>query len=312
MYDYKGYKSPPNGWMISKAKMEQWDAEGRIHFPKSADGRLRRKSFADELRGMPVQNLWTDIPELNSRAQERLGYPTQKPRALLERIIAASSNPGDVVLDPFCGCGTAVDAAQKLGRAWIGIDVTHIAIGMIENRMREGYPGIDFETIGVPRDLASAERLALDDPHQFQQWVCWQVGGFPREKKGGDKGVDGWFNYLAEGGKIETGVISVKAGDIVNPNMVRDLGRVMERDKHRFGLFVMKSLPTKGMRDEAASHPTIETEFGRFPALQIVTLAELFMGRKPKLPPLISPVKKASRVETRVSHQKGAQGGFNL
>jgi site-specific DNA-methyltransferase (adenine-specific) len=184
---------------------------------------------------------------------------------------------------------------------------------MIENRLRDGYPGIQFETVGVPRDLASAEKLAADDPHQFQQWVCWQVGGFPRDKKGGDKGIDGWFNHLAEGGKrIETGVISVKAGGVVNPNMVRDLGRVMERDKHRFGLFVMKSMPTRGMLAEAASQPTIETEFGRFPALQFVTLAELFQGMKPKLPPLISPVKKATRVETRASHQKGAQGGLAL
>jgi len=248
--------------------------------------------------------------------QERLGYPTQKPRALLERIIAASSNPGDVVLDPFCGCGTAVDAAQKLGRQWIGIDVTHIAIGMIENRMREGYPDIAFETIGVPKDLASAERLAADDPHQFQQWVSWQVGGFPRDKKGGDKGVDGWFNYewvdpdRDNMRSIQTGVISVKAGDIVNPNMVRDLGRVMERDKHRFGLFIMKAMPTKGMRDEAASHPTIDTQWGRFPALQIITLAELMHGHRPKLPPLISPVKRAARVETRTSHKPGSQGSL--
>lgn len=263
----------------------------------------------EESAGVAMQAVWS-IPILAPVSRERLGYPTQKPRALLERIIAASSNPGDVVLDPFCGCGTAVDAAQKLGRQWIGIDITHLAIGMIEDRMRQGYPGIEFETIGVPRDLASAERLAADDPHQFQQWVCWQVGGFPRDKKGGDKGVDGWFNYLAEGGRIQTGVISVKAGDIVNPNMVRDLGRVMDRDKHRFGLFIMKSMPTKGMREEAASHPVIETEFGRFPALQIVTLAELMHGHRPKLPPLISPVKKAARVETRASHQKGAQGAL--
>jgi len=199
---------------------------------------------------------------------------------------------------------------RSSGRQWIGIDITHIAIGMIENRMREGYPKIHFETIGVPRDLASAERLAADDPHQFQQWVSWQIGGYPRDKKGGDKGIDGWFNYLAEGGRIEIGVISVKAGDIVNPNMVRDLGGVMERDKHRFGLFIMKSLPTKGMCEEAASHPTIETEFGRFPALQIVTLAELMHDHCPKLPPLISPVKKAARVETRKSHQPGAQGSL--
>lgn len=309
-YEYKGYQPHPNGWALSREKMEEADRKGLLEFPKKPDGRIQYRRYLDEREGMPVTSVWDDIRPINSMAQERLGYPTQKPRSLLERIIAASTNPGDVVLDPFCGCGTAVDAAQKLGRQWIGIDVTHIAIGMIEDRMRNGYPGIEFETIGVPKDLASAEKLAEDDPHQFQQWVCWQVGGYPREKKGGDKGVDGWFNYLAEGGRIETGVISVKAGDNVNPNMVRDLGRVMERDKHRFGLFVMKSLPTKGMRDEAASQPTIETEFGRFPALQFVTLAELFMGLKPKLPPLISPVKKASRVETRVSHKPGAQGSL--
>lgn len=296
-------------WRYSKENMDRLIDQGRVVQPRPG-AVPRYKRYLDEMPGVPIGDDWDDIRPLNSQAQERLGYPTQKPRALLERIIAASSNPGDVVLDPFCGCGTAVDAAQKLDRQWIGIDVTHIAIGMIEARMRDGYPGISFDTIGVPKDLASAERLALDDPHQFQQWICWQVGGFPREKKGGDKGVDGWFNYLAAGGKIETGVISVKAGDNVNPNMVRDLGRVMERDKHRFGLFVMKGMPTKGMRDEAASQPVIETEFGRFPALQFVTLAELFQGLKPKLPPLISPVKKASRVETRKSHQPGAQGGL--
>ncbi len=286
-------------WKGKKQKVT-FDAAGKRN-PTVEEG--------DASEGVAMNAVWS-IPILAPVSRERLGYPTQKPRALLERIIAASSNPGDVILDPFCGCGTAVDAAQKLGRKWIGIDVTHIAIGMIEDRMRSGYPGIEFETIGVPRDLASAERLAEEDPHQFQQWVSWQVGGFPREKKGADKGVDGWFNYLAAKGRIETGVISVKAGDNVNPNMVRDLGRVMERDKHRFGLFVMKGAPTKGMRDEAASQPVIETEFGRFPALQFVTLAELFTGRKPKLPPLISPVKKAARVETRASHQAGAQGSL--
>jgi site-specific DNA-methyltransferase (adenine-specific) len=307
-YDYKGFKPHPNGWALSREKMEEADRRGLLEFPKKPDGRIQYRRYLDEAAGMPVTSVWDDIRPINSMAQERLGYPTQKPRALLERIIAASSNPGDVVLDPFCGCGTAVDAAQKLGRQWIGIDITHIAIGMIEDRMRSGYPGIEFETHGVPKDLASAERLAAEDPHQFQQWVCWQVGGYPRDKKGGDKGVDGWFNYLAEGGKIETGVISVKAGDNVNPAMVRDLGDVMRRDKHRFGLFIMKAMPTKGMRDAADAHPLIETEFGRFPALQIVTIAQFFHGPPPKLPPLISPVKKASRVETRVSHQKGSQG----
>lgn len=306
-YEFKGVTKV---WRWTRDRMEEADKEGRIVIPKGGKGIPRYKRYLDEQLGIPAGDFWDDIPIAAGR--ERLGYPTQKPRALLERIIAASSNPGDVVLDPFCGCGTAVDAAQKLGRRWIGIDVTHIAIGMIEDRMRSGYPGIAFETIGVPRDLASAERLAADDPHQFQQWVCWQVGGFPREKKGGDKGVDGWFNYLTDQNRIATGVIGVKAGDNVNPGMVRDLGQVMKRDGHAFGLFVMKGLPTKGMREEAASHPLVETQWGRFPALQIVTLAELMHGHRPKLPPLISPVKKAQRVETRKSHQKGAQGALEL
>lgn len=269
----------------------------------------------EDSAGVAMQAVWP-IPILAPVSRERLGYPTQKPRALLERIIAASSNPGDVVLDPFCGCGTAVDAAQKLGRKWVGIDVTHLSIGMIEDRMRSGYPGIQFDTFGVPKDLASAERLAAEDPHQFQQWVCWQVGGFPREKKGGDKGVDGWFNYFAHAeNKVKAGVISVKAGDNVNPGMVRDLGQVMKRDGHEFGLFVMKGTPTKGMRDEAASHPLVQVPIGgdqhnvpRYPALQFVTLADLFQGIRPQLPQLISPVKKAKRVETRKSHQRGSQG----
>jgi site-specific DNA-methyltransferase (adenine-specific) len=309
-YEWRGV-FPPKGryWAYSKANMAKFEAEGRLQYAEKS-GMPRLRHFLDEMLGVPLGDDWDDIPPINSQAAERLGYPTQKPRALLERIIAASSNPGDVVLDPFCGCGTAVDAAQKLGRQWIGIDITHIAIGMIEDRMRSGYPGIEFETIGVPKDLDSAIKLANDDKHQFQQWACWQVGGYPREKKGGDKGVDGWFNYLAEGGKIETGVISVKGGENLNPGMVRDLGRVMERDKHPFGLFITAAMPTKGVRDEIASHPLIETEFGRFPAMQVVTIAELIHGPKPKLPPLISPVKKASRVETRVSHQKGSQGSL--
>ena len=116
IYEYKGYPPPKNGWMITREKMEQWDAEGRIHFPKSPTGRLRRKSFADELRGMPVQNLWDDLTQIGAHSEERTGYPTQKPLALLERIIQASSNEGDVVLDPFCGCATACVAADRLGR----------------------------------------------------------------------------------------------------------------------------------------------------------------------------------------------------
>jgi len=315
-YEWMGFAPPAMGWRYQRSTMQRLHDEGRIYYPKNADAshdtskRPRIKKFLSEMQGGVIGAIWTDIPPINSQAQERLGYPTQKPRVLLERIIAASSNPGDLILDPFCGCGTAVDAAEKLGRRWIGVDVTHVAIGMIEDRMRSGYPGIQFETIGVPQDLEGALRLAADDKHQFQQWACWQVGGYPRDKKGGDKGVDGWFNYLAGKDRIETGVISVKGGENLNPAMVRDLGRVMERDKHRFGLFITAAMPTKGVREEIASHPLVETEFGRFPAMQVVTMAQFFHGPKPDLPPLISPVKKAARVETRASHKAGAQGSL--
>jgi site-specific DNA-methyltransferase (adenine-specific) len=304
-----------DGWvgLSSQEKLDRLDEGDLIYWPKKDGGFPRFKRYLTT--GVPIQSVITDIPPVNSQAQERLGYPTQKPRALLERIIAASSNPGDVVLDPFCGCGTAVDAAQKLGRQWIGIDVTHLAIGLIEKRMREGYgDDLPFETIGSPKDLASAQRLAVDDPHQFQHWITLKLGGYPwmGGKKGGDKGVDGYFYYIGEGGATETGVISVKAGGNVNPNMVRDIGRVMARDGHKLGLFVTATLPTKGMTDEANSHGLIETEFGRFPALQTYTLAELFGDIRPKLPPLVSVNRKAARVEVRKSHQPGAQGGLDL
>lgn len=308
------YAPPANGWKYTPERMRELDDANRLHYPAKADGRLRLKNYFDERLGVPVQDVWADLTSIGGSSPERLGYPTQKPRALLERIIAASSNPGDVVLDPFCGCGTAVDAAQKLGRGWIGIDITHLAIGLIEKRMNEGYNADGkrealWETIGSPRDLASAQRLALDDPHQFQHWITLKLGGYPwmGGKKGGDKGVDGYFYYVGDGGQTETGVISVKAGGNVNPAMVRDLGRVMARDGHKLGLFVCAVLPTKGMTDEAASHGLIETDWGRFPALQTFTLAELFQDRAPKLPPLVSPNRKAPRVETRASHQAGAQ-----
>ena len=304
-YEFKGVTRV---WRWTRDRMEAADAAGLIVVPKGGAGIPRLKRYLDEQKGVPLGDFWDDIPIAAGR--ERLGYPTQKPITLLERIIAASSNPGDVVLDPFCGCGTAVDAAQKLGRRWIGIDITHLAIGLIEKRLREGYgDDVQFETIGSPRDLASAERLAADDPHQFQQWITLRLGGYPwmGGKKGGDRGVDGYFYYVGAGGQTETGVISVKAGGHVNPSMVRDLGRVMERDRHRIGLFLCAAPPTRGMAEEANSHGLIETEFGRFPALQIFTLADLFEDRHPRLPPLVSPNRRATRVETRASHQKDAQ-----
>ena len=290
-YEYKGYAPPPNGWMISREKMEQWDREGRIYFPKDKSGRLRRKSYADELRGMPIQNLWLDIPEINSQAQERLGYPTQKPVALLERIVAASSNPGDLVLDPFCGCGTTVHAAEKLGRRWIGIDVTHLAISLIERRLREAFPGISFETVGVPRDFDAASDLADRDKHEFEKWAIALIPDaqpFRGGRKGADTGIDGVV-YLRTGkGQTDKAIIEVKGGG-VSVDQIHKLKSVIEREKALVGLFITLKEPTKPMIAEAASAGFAEIDMGTgtatFPRIQILTIDGLLSGREhPRLP----------------------------
>lgn len=306
IYEYKGYKPPPNGWMITKEKMEQWDKEGRIHFPKDPNGRLRRKSFADELKGMPIQNLWTDIPEINSQAQERLGYPTQKPQALLERIINASSNEGDVVLDPFCGCGTTVHAAQKLNREWIGIDVTHLAISLIQKRLRDAFGPIPIEVHGVPKDAGGAAALAEADKYQFQWWAVSLVEALPfgDKKKGADGGIDGLIYFKPDGKATEKAIVSVKGGRNVGVTMVKDLIATVERDKAKMGIFITLAPPTGPMIKEAASAGLYKTEYGSFPKIQILTIEQLFEGHRPHMPWIDPTVfKKAKKEDTSKQHK---------
>jgi len=204
VYEYKGHMPPPNGWAVSRGRMEEMDKAGRLYIPSDCTKRIQRKRYLDELEGETVDSLWDDIPPINSQAQERLGYPTQKPEALLERIIAASSNEGDVVLDPFCGCGTATAAAQKLGRHWVGIDVTHLAITLIKARLRDAFnleAGKDYTVLGEPVSVPDAEALAATDPWQFQWWALGLVGARPVEqKKGADKGIDGRLYFHDEPG----------------------------------------------------------------------------------------------------------------
>src|SRR6185437_14766256 len=186
MYDYKGYKPHPNGWAVSMERMVELDRLGLLEFPRSKDGRIQQRRYLDERKGMPLGNVWTDIPPINSMAQERLGYPTQKPLALLERIITASSNPGDVVLDPFCGCGTAICAAQKLGRRWIGIDITHLAVSLMKSRLKSMFgldPDKDYTVTGEPKDLPGARNLAQDDRYQFQYWAVSLVEATAQEQE---------------------------------------------------------------------------------------------------------------------------------
>ncbi|MBY8828955.1 DNA methyltransferase [Hephaestia mangrovi] len=270
----------------SASSLKRWKgAMQKVTF--DAGGKRQPTQEAGESPGVALNDVW-DIPILAPVSKERLGYPTQKPVALLERIIAASSRAGDTVLDPFCGCGTAIHAAQKLDRQWIGIDVTHLAISLIEKRMRAAFPEIAFTVEGTPKDLASAEDLARRDKYQFQWWVVSMLDAMPYggKKKGADGGIDGIIYFKPDGRKTEKALVSVKGGDSVGVQMIRDLHSAMEREKAPIGVFVTKALPTSVMLREAAAvgrfhAPVTGKSYAR---LQILTLAELFKDRKPDIP----------------------------
>lgn len=223
-----------------------------------------------------------DVRWLSTKAKERMGYPTQKPLGLLERIISASSNAEDVVLDPFCGCGTAIEAAQKLNRKWIGIDITHLAISLIENRIKD-IPGIDYEVHGTPKDFEGAADLAERDKYQFEWWACSLVKAQPYKgkKKGADGGIDGliWFQDEANG-KPKKIIVSVKGGKNVGVGMIRDLNSVVDREKAAIGLFVTLSPPTRNMIKEstAAGFYKCEHNGKNYPKIQILTIDGLLQG----------------------------------
>ncbi len=240
------------------------------------------KRYLDEQRGRPFADLWTDIPPINSQAAERLGYPTQKPLALLERVIALSSTPGDVVLDPFCGCGTAVDAAQKLGRKWIGIDIAFPAIQIIEKRLATQHGDAirsQYELLGIPRDIGSAKALFDRDPFEFERWAVSLVGGQANKKQRADKGIDGVMRFNTSADVAERVVLSVKGG-AVNPGFVRDLAGTVGNTQAAMGVMLTLKPPTKAMKEAAAeagiwAHP----KNGQvFPRVQIVTIDHLLQG----------------------------------
>lgn len=307
-YEYKGYKPPDNGWAISKEKMEQWDKEGRLYFPKNKDGRIQRKRFLDELKGKPVQSLWDDIEMISSQSSERLGYPTQKPIALLERIIQASSNEGDVVLDPFCGCGTTIAAAQKLNRNWIGIDITHMAITLMKKRLLDTFGGeAKFKVLGEPTSLPDAAALAESDQYQFQWWALGLVDARPVEqKKGADKGIDGKIVFQGDApGGFENVVISVKAGHL-NANHIRDLRGVVEREKSAIGVLIAMEEFTKPMQTEAVTAGFYEsaTWGKKYPKIQLLTIEELLAGKKIEMPP----IKQVEATFKKAGKVKGGKG----
>jgi adenine specific DNA methylase Mod len=292
-------------WRWTEDRMKKAYDDGLIYQSKSgAVPRLKR--YLDEMHGQPITNNWDDIEQLHGAAKEYLGYPTQKPLALLERIILASSNEGDVVLDPFCGCGTAVHASEKLRRQWIGIDITNLAISLIEKRLKDAFPDVQFEVHGTPKDLEGAKALADADKYQFQWWAVSLVNAVPYggKKKGADGGIDGLIYFKPDGKTTEKAIVSVKGGANVNVAMIRDLGHVIEREKAKIGVFITLTEPTKPMLTEATKAGYYETEYGKYPKLQIITIDALFNGKKPNIPLIDSSAFKKTALESRSQQSK--------
>lgn len=282
-------------WRYSQARMNELIAAGMV--VQTRPGNVpQRKQYLDEGKGVSVQTLWDDIPALHSQSGERLGYPTQKPVALLERIIQASSNEGDVVLDPFAGCGTTIAAAQKLNRQWIGIDVTQLSIALLKNRLEGNFgqfPKKDYEVVGEPEDLHDAKKLAGEDRYQFQYWALSQINARPlggqmdgrTGKKGSDKGIDGIKVFVDDNsGKAKRVIVQVKSGHVKSGD-IRDLVGTLDREGAAIGVFITLEKPTSHMINEAASADFFTSEhFGKFPRIQILTIEEILAGKTVQMP----------------------------
>lgn len=289
-------------WRFTEEQARKLELEGKIVYSRTGMPRILRP--VDLTAGSPLQDTWTDIDPPNSGSREALGYPTQKPVALLERILKASSNVDDFILDPFCGCGTAIHAAESLGRRWIGIDVTHLALTLIRSRLQTAFGTAlsPYDTLGIPKDLAGAEALAQGDRYQFQYWALGLVEGRPAndKKKGADSGIDGFIHFLDDAsGRVKSILVQVKSGH-VTASQVRDLVGVVQREKAEIGLFITLQPPTEPMRQEAIKAGFYEpTIYGgrKFRKVQILTVAELLEGALVEYP-RVAPVatfKRAAR-----------------
>jgi DNA modification methylase len=293
---------------FSKETFDRLKDDNRLVPPEREGAYWSYKQYLNESSGeVQIDDIWTDINALNPVARERLGYPTQKPEALLERIVAASSNKGDVILDPFCGCGTAVVAAEKLTRRWIGIDITHLAVALIKSRLQDifGEPiAATYDVIGEPTTIQDATELAHSDPYQFQWWALGLVGARPvDQKKGADRGIDGriYFHDQPTGEKTRNIILSVKSGHL-GVAQVRELIAVIEREKAEIGALISLEEPTKPMRAEAAAAGFYVSPWRtKHPRLQLHTVKELLEGARIDYPPTRANVtfKKAPRAADR-------------
>ena len=304
--------------MYDQAGIDRVLKENRIFWTRNGVPRLKR--YLDEAQGMPVTDIWDDIQPLRSWHQELLGYPTQKPLALLERIISASSNPDDLVLDPFCGCGTTIAAAQKLGRRWIGIDITNLAITLQKYRLKDAFnleAGRDYLVVGQPQDAASAAQLAQEDRHQFEWWALSLIQAQPisptdstgkKGKKGADKGIDGQIVFIDDStGKPKRIVVQVKSGH-VSASIVRDLRGVLDREGAAIGVLITLDPPSQPMKTEAASagYYTSPGWNRTYPRLQILTVEGLLAGvERLDRPPTATTFKQAQREEPGKPVQPG-------
>ncbi|MCY4107982.1 MAG: DNA methyltransferase [Chloroflexi bacterium] len=293
IYEWKGHESPTLGWRYSRDTMAKLDADGRIWYPDSKSKRPRLKRYLNEMSGPVMNSVWTDIDSINSQAKERMGYATQKPVALLERIIKASSNPGDVVLDPFCGCATTIEAAHRLGRKWIGIDIAIHAVKRVARvRLKERLglvEGEDYEVEGVPQTLEGAQDLWERDKYQFQKWAVEQVDGFVTAKQSADGGIDGRLYFDVPNERdLQSMVLEVKGGASVGIGVLRQLKGVLDTTSALMaGLIVMRPLGTVQMRNfnrfmgEAGTLNVLGIDF---PKMQILTVEDILAGRRFKTP----------------------------
>src|SRR5579875_1200677 len=300
-------------WRYTQEKMQQLYEQGRIIQTKPG-AVPAYKRYLDEMPGVPLQDVWDDILPLGAQAAERLGYPTQKPLALLERIISTSSNTEDTILDPFCGCGTAIAAAQKLGRKWIGIDITHLSIALQKYRLEAMFPGIQFKVIGEPTDLGAAKQLAQDDRYQFQWWALSLIRAKPlggkegskAGKKGSDKGIDGVITFIDDAySKPKRVLVQVKSGHVKSGD-IRDLVGTLKREEAAMGVFITLEEPSKEMVKEALSAGYYHSPGWNedYPTIQIMTISELLRGTRVKMPPQYGTFKQAQKVQQKDAEQQ--------